>query len=89
MANDSSDFEALHEQNCQRTYELRRATWSAWGELDSDVLAPMINPAFMGAPRWPNLRRAYCASRQDGKVLLATDGLSDPFDSPDEPRHNG
>ncbi|MFO0636494.1 MAG: hypothetical protein U0168_27000 [Nannocystaceae bacterium] len=54
--------------------------WARWGTLDGDVLTHLLNPVFMGGPRWPALRQAYRVARRDGAVLLASDGLADPFD---------
>ncbi|MBX7077534.1 MAG: hypothetical protein K1X88_00020 [Nannocystaceae bacterium] len=62
------------------THEALTQAWSRWGTLDADVLTHLINPAFMGGPRWPAMRQAYRVARRDGAVLLASDGLADPFD---------
>lgn len=61
------------------------------GEVDPYLLAPLINPAFTGAPAWPNLRQAYKTVRGPAGIILATDGLSDPFDDSwrDPPKQNG
>jgi hypothetical protein len=40
----------------QKTYEARDKYVSSLGQVDPDVIAPLINPAFMGGPMWPNLR---------------------------------
>lgn len=55
------------------------AYWAAVGEVEHDVLAPLINPAFRGGPAWPGRRQAYRVIRRPGSTILATDGLSDPF----------
>lgn len=55
------------------------AYWSSVGALDPDVLAPLINPAFVGGPAWPGLRQAFRVIRRGSSVILATDGLSDRF----------
>ncbi len=60
--------------------EARREFWAQVGTSGSDVLAPFINPAFMGYPMWPDLRQAFrVISGHNGNTILATDGLSDPF----------
>jgi len=39
------------------------------------------NPALLGGPKWPALRQAFrVVRRKTGNVILASDGLSDPFD---------
>lgn len=72
-----------------RTYKGRDSFWSSWGDVDPDVLAPAINPAFRGLPAWPNLRQAYQTVRRGSLTLVATDGLSDPFDDPGRSRDQG
>lgn len=64
----------------ERTYAARDAFWAGWGDVDDEVLAPIVNPAFQGLPRWPGLRQAYRTVHRGSLTLVATDGLSDPFD---------
>jgi hypothetical protein len=77
------------DEHRQATYRARNAVWDAWGELDPYVMAPMINPGFMGGDFWPDTRQAHVAVRRPDAVLVASDGLSDPFGDPDAPRRNG
>lgn len=63
--------------------------WATWGAVDDDVLTHLVNPAFMGGPKWPALRQAYRIVRRPGGVLVASDGLSEPFDDEEPPRVNG
>lgn len=73
-----------------RTMTARAAAWQAFGEVDSDVLSHLVNPALMGGPRWPAMRQAYRVARRPGAVLLASDGLSDPYDAGEgDPDVNG
>lgn len=66
--------------------QARRAMWSKVGVVDDDVVAHLINPAFMGGPRWPALRQAFLkVTLPNGLAILATDGLSDPYDDVPEP----
>jgi len=62
-----------------RTSSVRDAAWSTWGTVDDDVLTHLINPMFMGGPAWPNVRQAFRVVRRPGEILLASDGLADPF----------
>ncbi len=39
----------------------------------------MINPQFQGTPAWPNTRQAYRVVRPPKSLIIASDGLSDPF----------
>jgi hypothetical protein len=42
---------------------------------------------FMGGPKWPNTRQAFRAVRRPGEILLASDGLSDPYDDAERARN--
>ncbi|WP_242198184.1 MULTISPECIES: suppressor of fused domain protein [unclassified Pseudomonas] len=54
--------------------------WQTVGSVEQDVLTYMISPSFTGGPHWPSTRQAYRVVRRDGSIVLATEGLSDPFD---------
>jgi hypothetical protein len=54
--------------------------WQAVGTCETDVLGFAISPSFMGGPDWPSTRQAYRIVRRDNRIILATEGLSDPFD---------
>ncbi len=54
--------------------------WQAVGHCEQDVLGFAISPSFMGGPHWPSTRQAYRIVRRNERILLATEGLSDPFD---------
>ena len=83
------DFETHREAAYQRTLQLRNETWNRFGKLDDTVISFIINPGFMGGSMWPGIRQAYVASRRSDAVLLATDGLADPYTESDAPRVNG
>lgn len=68
-----------YQQHFDISCELRNKFWEAAGEVDSDVIAHMINPAFMGGPMWPSVRQAFITVRQPDRTILASDGLSDPY----------
>jgi hypothetical protein len=53
--------------------------WADVGQVEPDVLSYLINPQFQGAPAWPNMRQAYRIVRREQSLILASDGLSDPF----------
>jgi hypothetical protein len=77
----------------QEGMKLRFAFWKSIGKLDPDVLAPIINPAFMGRPAWPSLRQSFLKIRTDRSTIIASDGLSDPYrdydTNPDNQGYNG
>lgn len=62
---------------------LREQFWGKVGTLSSDVLASLINPAFAAnLPQWPSLQSAYRSLvKANGNTVIATDGLSEPFDT--------
>jgi hypothetical protein len=53
--------------------------WSTIGPSDPDLIAYLLNPQFQGKPAWPNMRQAYRIVRPAGSLIIASDGLSDPF----------
>jgi hypothetical protein len=63
----------------QATYEARDKFVSSLGVVNPNVLAPSINPSFMGGPMWPDLRQAWRVIRQGANTIVISDGLSDPF----------
>jgi hypothetical protein len=54
------------------------------GIADDDLIAPLLNPFFMGGPRWPAMRQAWRRVRRGQNTIIVTDGLSDPFDDQEE-----
>jgi hypothetical protein len=68
----------------QTTFDRRAAAWSAWGQLDDDLLTHLVNPSLTGGPRWPAMRQAFRVARRPDAVLVASDGLSDPFDDDED-----
>lgn len=66
------------------SYARRDAFWSDVGSVEHDVLGHLISPGLLGEPDWPTTRQAYRVIRRDGgAILIATDGMSDPFDGVD------
>ncbi|KAL3157930.1 hypothetical protein ABBQ32_012332 [Trebouxia sp. C0010 RCD-2024] len=65
----------------ERSAAARKDTWQEVGTTEPLVLNDSANPALMGGPKWPALRQAFRVIRpRTGNVILASDGLSDPFD---------
>jgi hypothetical protein len=62
----------------------RDAFYATLGAMDADVLAPLVNPVFTGGPRWPSLRQAWRVIRRADSIIIASDGLSDPFEDDDD-----
>lgn len=60
--------------------EDRAALWRAVGELDRTVVVSTEDPGTRGGARWPTDHRAFLRVDRGSSVVIATDGLSDPFD---------
>jgi hypothetical protein len=73
------------EKFLKKTYEARDRFAGNLGAVDPDVLAPLINPTFMGGPTWPDLRQAWRVIRRGKNTIVMSDGLSDPFSDDDAP----
>jgi Suppressor of fused protein (SUFU) len=54
--------------------------WNSIGTSEQDVLGYAISPSFMGGPDWPSTRQAYRVVRRGDSIIIATEGMSDPFD---------
>jgi hypothetical protein len=71
---------ATLERMLEEAHAVRTGFYRSLGEPDSDVIAPFINPTFVGGPRWPALRQAWQVIRRPASTIIVSDGLSDPFD---------
>lgn len=73
------------EQLLQQTYATRDGYLRQLGDVDPLVLTHILNPAFRGGPRWPDLRQAFRVIRNGTRTAVVSDGLADPFDGEEEP----
>lgn len=69
-----------YQEHFDKSCELRDKYWKSIGAVEPDVIAHMINPAFMGGPMWPSVRQAFLTIQRPERTILASDGLSDPYD---------
>lgn len=60
--------------------EDRAQMWRAVGDLDRTVVVSTEDPGARGGARWPTDHRAFLRVDRGPSVVVATDGLSDPFD---------
>ncbi|AZZ53961.1 MULTISPECIES: suppressor of fused domain protein [Rathayibacter] len=60
--------------------EDRAQLWRSVGDLDRTVVVSTEDPGVRGGARWPTDHRAFLRVERGPSVVLATDGLSDPFD---------
>jgi hypothetical protein len=70
-------------------YQRLERYWQSIGPSDQDLITYMINPMFQGKPRWPNTRQAYRVVRPVGSLIIASDGLSDPWIGTDNDAEQG
>lgn len=59
--------------------ELRLRHWKRIGRPDRELVACVADPGPAAAAGWPAARQAYHIVRRHDSLILATDGLSDPF----------
>ena len=65
----------------EKSSRAREAVWQQLGSLEPLVLSHLVSPTLSGGPKWPALRQAFrLVRRPNGNIILASDGLSDPFD---------
>ena len=74
----------MSEEFLQRTFDARTAYLGRIGNVDDYLLAPLINPAFMGGPAWPSFRQSWRTVRNGAQTVIASDGLSDSFENQGE-----
>ncbi|MDR0191053.1 suppressor of fused domain protein [Pseudomonas yamanorum] len=77
---DLTEAEAANHAACMASAQCLDRHWQSVGTVERDVLSYIISPSFSGGPDWPSTRQAYRVVRRDHAIVLATDGLSDPFD---------
>lgn len=75
----------MSEEFLQQTFDARTTYLRQMGEVDDMLLAPLINPAFMGGPAWPSFRQSWRVVRNGKRTIVVSDGLSDPFEDQAEP----
>ncbi|PEA55820.1 hypothetical protein CON64_04060 [Bacillus pseudomycoides] len=81
-------WEKEFEHALEQSSEMRRQFWKTIGEVDDDILTHLINPIFTGGPKWPATRQGFMRIQKEETVILASDGLSDPFDTFEETGDN-
>jgi hypothetical protein len=76
---------SMDEEFLQRTYQAREEYLRRLGTLDDLLLAPLINPGLQGGPVWPDLRESWRTVRNQGRTIIVSDGLSDPYKQESDP----
>jgi len=75
-----------YEAHFEQSYQRRSAYWNSIGQLNPKVLGAIISQAFMDGPRWPSMRQAFAVVDTPNGTILASEGLSDPYDDFDTNR---
>lgn len=66
-----------------RCVAARERFWQRYGKLETGAMTSLVNARLKGAPKWPAQREAFLRVDRSHSVLLATDGLSDPYPADD------
>ena len=77
-----------YEEHFDQSAQLRSNHWKSIGNLHPDVITHLINPVFMGGPEWPSTRQAFVIVDTPSGTILASDGLTDPYNDFDENPNN-
>lgn len=78
-----------NQQILEESFAAREKMWQSVGTVHPDLLSFLINPSFMGAPAWPAMRQSFRRIQREETTIIASDGLSDPFDDETPPTING
>lgn len=81
-------FDAANQAAREASADCLDRHWQSVGAVEQDVLGYLMSPSFSGGPYWPSTRQAYRIVRRGDAIILATEGLSDPFDD-EEGQGNG
>jgi hypothetical protein len=73
-----------YQEHFDQSCSLRENFWKQIGDLHTDVLSHLINPAFLGGAEWPSFRQAFLTVKAGENTIIASDGLSDPFEEADD-----
>ncbi|GAC1418363.1 MAG: hypothetical protein NVSMB64_28060 [Candidatus Velthaea sp.] len=60
--------------------EARDVTFAKWGELHTDIAAPLISSRFNDGARWPGTNEGYRRVDESDRVIYVSSGVADPFD---------
>ena len=62
-----------------QTRRARTAYWDAVGTSDVDFLGYPVSPQVLGMPAWPTQTQRFRVIRTENSLIIASEGLSDPF----------
>ncbi len=62
-----------------QTRKARAAYWDAIGTSDIDFLGYPVSPQVLGMPAWPTQTQRFRVVRTENSLIIASEGLSDPF----------
>jgi hypothetical protein len=74
----------VRQELLRQTFQAREAYLRRMGVVDDFLLAPLMSPALMGGQAWPAFRQSWRTVRNGDRTIVASDGLSDPFEGEGE-----
>lgn len=73
----------------QQTHDALQSYWEKVGQVDPIVISYIVNPMFLGSPPWPGGKQVFRIIRAAESLIIASDGLSAPFDEDKNILQNG
>lgn len=62
-----------------QTRRARAAYWDSIGVSDADFMGYPVSPQVLGMPAWPSQTQRFRVVRTSNSLIIASEGLSDPF----------
>lgn len=72
-------FPAPNANALEATFDAREAYWNKVGVSDPELFGYAICPELKGHPAWPTQRQSFRIVRTENSMIIASEGLSDPF----------
>ncbi len=72
-------FPAPNPSALEATFDTRDAYWNKVGVSDAELFGYAVCPELKGAPAWPTQRQSFRIVRTENSLIIASEGLSDPF----------
>lgn len=73
----------------RQTCDALQSYWEKVGVVDLGVISYLVNPMFLGSPSWPSGKQAFKIIRTAESLIIASDGLSYPFEEDKDDQRNG
>ena len=73
----------------QQTHDALQSYWEKVGQVDPIVISYIVNPMFLGSSPWPGGKQVFRIIRAAESLIIASDGLSAPFEEDKNILQNG